>query len=566
VSKFFERATASQYSVKFDEAKRHAVYHRDGYSCHYCHKKDETGKGVGLSLDHIKARSQGGDAQNTKSSPADNLITACHACNFAKQDKSPRQWNVYLASRGDGLKVDWSAVRRQASKEIDIKKGEELSQEARKYRDERDKAKVAPSKEESKPAEEKKPEDKPADKPKKTEEKGPGIHHGKDGKFQPGHAGSSSFRARLATAFAERGILALGEIKAPLRFRIWHSGNNPGDPGDNHVTPAACARLQSAYERRGAALAIDFDHATNEQKQPDPLRRGKEPLAGYAEMQVKNGEVWLDPIRWSDCGRLYAVPGVLCCGKHAIETGQRGYVSPDWILDPDTREPIEILRIGLVREPGTYGIPMLAERAQASRSNTVDDIAILKALLAAASAASAAQDPDLQQLGQTVGSACTDLAQAKGMDLSAAPASSPAPSAPPAAAAAAPAADPEKQAAASAIAARLRSMPSRPVGLTAADVEQVVTSRMAEERERAEILTSNKDVLAGFETLLTGKPLAEVKSFVATACAARDKRIAQETAAAAPRGAEIPAPGAPQATGSKQLSVVSYWRDKTKTA
>lgn len=132
----------SQHSVKFDEDKRHAVYDRDGYKCHYCGIADSTKTGVKLSIDHIDSRASGGDAQNTKHSPATNLITACHACNFAKQDKTPREWNAYIKGRvppEGGLKVDWKSVRKQAAKPVDIKAGEVGAKRARKARAERDK-------------------------------------------------------------------------------------------------------------------------------------------------------------------------------------------------------------------------------------------------------------------------------------------------------------------------------------------------------------------------------------------------------------------------------------------
>lgn len=119
----------SQHSVRFNEDKRYAVYDRDGYKCAYCGVSGDSKTGGGLSLDHIDARASGGAGQGTKHSEATNLITACLACNSAKQDKTPREWNAYVKARG--MKVDWKLVRRQAGKPIDVKKGAELAKQAK---------------------------------------------------------------------------------------------------------------------------------------------------------------------------------------------------------------------------------------------------------------------------------------------------------------------------------------------------------------------------------------------------------------------------------------------------
>ena len=54
---------------------RDEIFARDGYRCVYCgriHAPDE------LTLDHVQARSRGGDRSGG------NLVTACRACNVRK--------------------------------------------------------------------------------------------------------------------------------------------------------------------------------------------------------------------------------------------------------------------------------------------------------------------------------------------------------------------------------------------------------------------------------------------------------------------------------------------------
>lgn len=193
----------SQYSVKFHEDKRHAVYERDGYKCAYCGRHDATKSGATLSIDHITSRESGGEAQAGKTEPAHNLITTCGSCNYSKQAKSPREFNVFLKEKGKPP-IDWSAVRSQAKKPIDVKAGEKNAAAAKAFRESKGEPIKSPPVLETH-----------VDREHKPEETGPGIHHGKDGKFAPGHAALVGVDGRpdLAT------MLAFWQSE--LRLRDW---------------------------------------------------------------------------------------------------------------------------------------------------------------------------------------------------------------------------------------------------------------------------------------------------------------------------------------------------------
>lgn len=153
------------------------------------------------------------------------------------------------------------------------------------------------------------------------------------------------------------------------------------------------------------------------------------------------------------------------------------------------------------------------------------DMEILRALLAAAAGAASSADPDIKAFGEAVGGQCQELAASKGIDLSAPAPASEAEAAPAAAPEAAGADMDEKieKAVASAVAKALASLPARPAplplpaavaskGMTPAEVQRIAR----EESERSRLLDANKDVLGPeVVNLLSGKPLPEVKSFVA---------------------------------------------------
>lgn len=75
--------------------RRHGVYARDFHRCVYCLSMAD------LTLDHLKARTDGGGNQSS------NLVTACLACNSARGCRSVRGFCIaYAAFAG----VDWRMV------------------------------------------------------------------------------------------------------------------------------------------------------------------------------------------------------------------------------------------------------------------------------------------------------------------------------------------------------------------------------------------------------------------------------------------------------------------------
>lgn len=66
------------------------IYMRDGWRCQYC---GETKQVKDLTFDHVLPRAQGGKTTWT------NIVTACRACNSAKEDKTPEQARMKLLKK-----------------------------------------------------------------------------------------------------------------------------------------------------------------------------------------------------------------------------------------------------------------------------------------------------------------------------------------------------------------------------------------------------------------------------------------------------------------------------------
>ena len=69
--------------------KRLAIYLRDGLACCYCGEVIEDG--IGLSLDHLEAHSNGGNNHET------NLVTSCRRCNSARGNRDYREFVTAVA-------------------------------------------------------------------------------------------------------------------------------------------------------------------------------------------------------------------------------------------------------------------------------------------------------------------------------------------------------------------------------------------------------------------------------------------------------------------------------------
>ena len=61
--------------------KRLAIYLRDRFTCLYCCRDLHDADPADVTLDHLRCQSDGGSNHES------NLVTACRACNCARQDK-----------------------------------------------------------------------------------------------------------------------------------------------------------------------------------------------------------------------------------------------------------------------------------------------------------------------------------------------------------------------------------------------------------------------------------------------------------------------------------------------
>lgn len=94
---------------------RHRILARDHYRCQYCGKR---GTAFDLTLDHIMPRSRGGRTV------AENLVSACQACNNRKGDRTPEEARMPLLTNPAALfyGLERAELRQAASTRPEWKK------------------------------------------------------------------------------------------------------------------------------------------------------------------------------------------------------------------------------------------------------------------------------------------------------------------------------------------------------------------------------------------------------------------------------------------------------------
>lgn len=164
----------------------------------------------------------------------------------------------------------------------------------------------------------------------------------------------------------------------PRDAQLWMPGDNPTDYGNHRWTERSITEVMAAYEATGNPLQVDIEHNCSPLKADFRLTDEPPVTGGYARLEIRNGAPWLT-FDWS----AFAV--------EQIETRQRLFLSPEYIVDEATGEIVELLRVSLVSSPGTHNARVLASsRKCLSAAKGMD----LETLIAAVRAAVGNEDAE----------------------------------------------------------------------------------------------------------------------------------------------------------------------------
>jgi len=163
----------------------------------------------------------------------------------------------------------------------------------------------------------------------------------------------------------------------PAEIQLWNVGDNPTDYGVHKWTQRSVREAFGAYRKRGNPLQIDIDHNCSEEERAAAATDEPPLTGGYAHLEIRHGAPWLR-FDWS------------AVGAEQLATRQRLFLSPEYLVDQDTGEITDVIRVSLVGSPGTHNARMLAsaKRIRAGAGNMIDPV-----VLAALEAALEAEDP-----------------------------------------------------------------------------------------------------------------------------------------------------------------------------
>lgn len=141
----------------------------------------------------------------------------------------------------------------------------------------------------------------------------------------------------------------MSPITGARKELVWRNGVNETDLGPMIWNDRARKSTMGIYQKRGNPVLLDVNHNYNEELRAGWEARGEAaPTAGngYLELDAQ-GNLWLVP-DWSNYARA------------KIDGKELRFLSPDFAHDKKTNEILEIFRISLVAEPGTWRARMVA--------------------------------------------------------------------------------------------------------------------------------------------------------------------------------------------------------------
>jgi phage I-like protein len=164
-------------------------------------------------------------------------------------------------------------------------------------------------------------------------------------------------------------------IAGGKRELVWRNGVNETDLGPIVWNDKARRSVMSRYAQRGNPILLDINHQYNEDE------RAKWEVSGAQPPTAGNGLLETDAQ-----GNLWLVPEWSATARAKIDAKELRFLSPDFAYDKKTREVLEIYRVSLVAEPGTWHARMVASakrKGRLSMNLTPEALAKLSELFAA---------------------------------------------------------------------------------------------------------------------------------------------------------------------------------------
>lgn len=150
-----------------------------------------------------------------------------------------------------------------------------------------------------------------------------------------------------------RGVITLavqvGDMP-PSEFRLFRKGENRTSKGPFLFDGKAATEVMAAYRAHGVDIAIDLEHLSLED--PQQSRNFDPDARGWCRLELRNGELWAIGVKWT------------ADGAARLREKRQRYISPAFIVDPESRRISQILNIAITASPATDNIQPLVAAAQ----------------------------------------------------------------------------------------------------------------------------------------------------------------------------------------------------------
>lgn len=169
----------------------------------------------------------------------------------------------------------------------------------------------------------------------------------------------------IASILTNDGVERPAPGAAPTAFRIWRAGANPTEKGTAIFSPRSAELLIASQEQRGVLYPIDVEHLSLNERAPLEVRSA----VGWHRLEVRtdaNGgpELWAADVQW----RADVRAGI------EERPPKWRYVSPVYVLDPDTREVIDYVNLAITNTPATWNVTSLAAARNTTPAAMLEDL------------------------------------------------------------------------------------------------------------------------------------------------------------------------------------------------
>ncbi len=141
----------------------------------------------------------------------------------------------------------------------------------------------------------------------------------------------------------------------PSEFLVFRKGPNPSSKGTAIFDDAAARSVLAKYRAQNTDLIVDLEH----ESLGPAVRADSRDARGWFKLELRAGALYAVGVKWTEDG------------ARRLRTKSQRYTSPAFYQDPETFRILELVNIGLVAMPATFGAqPLVAASRYGARNST----------------------------------------------------------------------------------------------------------------------------------------------------------------------------------------------------